>query len=181
MKTQKSFAAIAAMLVIAFLTAAPATAQNAPRTNTVTVQMPLPPKLVDYLKASTKDVAGVVISGGLYKIPVGIAATYIEGKAHKHFGKWLAQLQICHHFGLMWAGCQAPQSGIINVEIVVDQGPPEVRIVVPFFAHLDKMNGGKPEGYVAPMNANGTPTMKYDVFGDGTLVLERMDCPKRRK
>lgn len=172
---------VAAMLIIAFITAAPIPAQDVKATATITIQRPLPPGVVDYLKSAASDATGVVISGGIYKIPIGIAATYISGKAQSAFGGWLAHMQICLTFGKMWGKCSPNSTGIINVEIVVDQGPPEVRIIVPFFAKLDGFNNrGQPIGYVAPMNKDGNATMKYDVFGDGSLVLERMDCPKRQ-
>lgn len=180
MKNKNLFVALTIFAALVLRIHSVASAQNNQPTATVTIQHPMPPDVVELLKHAAVDAGGAIVTGGVYKIPLNMAASVIQGQAHKQFARWLGHLQICQEFAKMWAGCRPPMSGRINVEIVVAQGPPEVRVVVPFFAQLTGYNGGKPVGYVAPMGPNGQPTMKLDVFGDGSLVLERMDCPKRQ-
>lgn len=180
MKVTQTLVVIAAFVAIVLHVPSVASAQNNQPTATVTIQHPMPPDVVELLKHAAVDAGGALVTGGVYKIPLNMAASVIQGQAHKQFARWLGHLQICQEFAKMWAGCRPPMSGRINVEIVVSQGPPEVRVIVPFFAQLSEYNGGKPVGYVTPIGPNGQPTMKLDVFGDGSLVLDRMDCPKRQ-
>lgn len=135
------------------------------------------------IEEAAKAAGYACITGKVSTIPLSAlkgAATHI---AHLKFGRWLACKQICAQFQI-WAASHnqtPPFTGdpAFNVEIdLVDaSGTTLMKVTVPYFAKCDsKVGTGKATGYCAPIGPGGA-TMKLDVFGDGSLILERIQCP----
>ncbi|MBK9247817.1 MAG: hypothetical protein IPM69_06790 [Ignavibacteria bacterium] len=129
--------------------------------------------------------AGVaVVSGEIYKVPITVLKAVATHVAYLRLGKFLNCKHICTQFQI-WAHSHAKtppfSSGDekafdVEVNLVDSDGKLLGVITVPYFAKAEKSSGGKISGYAAPMGTNGA-SMKLDVFGDRSLILERMECP----
>lgn len=121
------------------------------------------------------------------KVPMDIAKTIISSKMKKAIGDYIMKFHICDLFDQWGAGKRVGATGTLTITFtLVPSGGPApatpTTIVVEFFA---KKNGqttptsgrSGAQGYVAPIIPGKGASMKYDVFGDGSYVLERLDCP----
>lgn len=152
--------------------------------NTVnTTQMVSDQTALAALEAAAKASGKAVITGKYYTIPLSALSGAITYMGHLNFSHWLACKQICMQYQI-WANSHKRTPPFIDqpafdvkINVVDASGTLIMVVTVPFAAKCNSINSkGVASGYVAPMGSQGA-TMKLDVFGDGSLVLEKFDCP----
>ena len=121
------------------------------------------------------------------QIPIEVIKSLGINSLYKQIGGWITKKQICRCFDHWSTQRNVGQKGEIQITfLLVEPGESPTddtpRITVPFMAIKKGQKSARAgnsgsSGYLAPINANGNPTMSYDLFGDGEYVLKRTDCP----
>ena len=166
------------VLLSIFVTPIIAKAQPAAATDTrtVTINVDGSSDVIEALKtAATQAALMPVMGGGFIKIPIAVLKGVVVSKGWGWIGLLISKAQICQAFK---SNCTGPGSFTMTLEIVIQNaGDPKPVIVIPMIA-MPQGNGpgGSKRGIVAPIGPAGTPVMKLDVFGDGSLVIDAISC-----
>ncbi|GAB1429424.1 hypothetical protein MASR2M18_02560 [Ignavibacteria bacterium] len=163
----------------------PASAQTGKkRTNTVEIDVLVDNTAFAAIEEAAKQVPSAVLTGKIYTIPLSALKGAAVHIALLKIGDRLSCDKICRQFqiwALSYAKRKLPFSDDpafnIEVKLVDDTGATLMIVTVPFFAKCNSINSkGEAVGYAAPIGPKGA-TMKLDVFGDGKIILERIECP----
>lgn len=151
--------------------------------NTVeTTQMVSDQTALAALEEAAKASGKAVVTGKYYTIPVEALKGAGKYLVYLEFSKWLACVQVCKQFQI-WAFSHKRTPPFfdeaafdVKINVVDASGTLIMVVTVPYSAKCDSTKGSVAYGYVAPNGPQGA-TMKLDVFGDGSLILERHNCP----